>query len=208
MRKLTKREKTMLYILALIIILICGFYFFLIPEYNAYSQMKSQVEETKLTAYSIRQNIENSEAVREKADEMSSELSSESSVYYPPMAEWELDNLITGMLQKHNLKPQSLQVSLPTETAITNFGDKATATQTTNAASSGTSDEGKMIVSRIQADVQGTKSDFIALTDEINSNPSIHINGFYMDSSSSNNEAADMTIDMEVLMYDDLSSPQ
>ena len=201
MKKLTRREKWMLYILACVIIVACSLRFLILPALFSYSDLKSTVAETKASEAEMRQSIDDSETIQQRTDELNSKLSADSASFYAPMSDWELDNLITNMLTKHNLKPQSLHVTSPVKTEIKSFSESSSTTKANTASTTQASDTGELLASEIKADVLGTRSDFIALSDEISSNPSMRITGFYMTDNGQSGDSA-ITIDIEVLMYD------
>lgn len=201
MKKLTKRESTMLYILACVVIAVCGFRFLILPAMESYSDLQSQVADTRETEMEIHGSIEDIKTVQENADKLRRKLQEESASYLGKMADWELDNLITGMLQKHNLKPQSLHVSSPASSNIKSYSETKTTSAAGSSSTTQASNSGKILVSDIKTDVKGTISDFIALSDEISSTPSLRITKFYMADNNPSGEST-ITIDIEVLMYD------
>lgn len=201
MKKLTRREKWMLYILACVIVAAGGLRFLILPALTSYSNLKSEAGETKATEAEMRRSIDDSETVQQKTDELDSKLSADSASFYAPMSDWELDHLVTNMLTKHNLKPQSLHVTSPVKTEIKSFSENSSKAKANTSSTTQASDDGDMLVSEITADVLGTRSDFIALSDEIGSTPSLRITGFYMADNGQSGDSA-ITIDIEVLMYD------
>lgn len=109
--KLTKREKVMLYILA-VIALIAGMQLLIIqPAMNASDTLDETILEREQTEFAMQQMIATRDAEEKSLTESVEGVETEEKYFLPLMTNEELDRYITGNLQKCHLTAESLVIS-------------------------------------------------------------------------------------------------
>lgn len=109
---LTKREKVLLFIAAVLFIGILGFKFLLTPAYVAYDNAKTKHDNLANTKQIVEQKIENESNTRQSYTDALTNFEDVETLYPPIMTNEELDILITSMCLEHKLKPTMLGMSV------------------------------------------------------------------------------------------------
>ena len=196
MNKLSKREKILLYILAIVVLLAGGWYVFIFPVFTQYEDAQQKIAEEKLIEQQMRICIQNADVIGKKIDAVNSSIDSISSVYYAPMTDNELDALVTGLLLRHNLTPQSLSMNFSEQNDLAPVGGIDAKTE------SETRVQSEIVKSSIAVEVKGQWNDFVTLAEEIRVNPSILIADFQIDDGFESGTSGSIFIDLEVMMYE------
>ena len=153
MAKLTKREKTLLYLLAAVAI-VAGMLFFVIQP------LVLRADELDEAVFSAQQTIDRQElliaqtdALSDGIDEAESGIAAERERFLPAMTNDVLDAYITGTLQKHGLTAESLEISK--------------------------SEDGmplaSVVLMRVDVTARGSMTAFMALADAVKNTPGVRI---------------------------------
>ncbi|MDF2568081.1 MAG: hypothetical protein K0R90_1537 [Oscillospiraceae bacterium] len=191
MSKLTKREKVMLIGLVCFCLITAGVYFFILPALERYNGLEAKIAEEKIVRQQMQTGIGDKELLAQQTEKLNSEVESLSVQYYVRMTDSEIDQLVTGMLLKHKLKPQSMNIGSSELTALETYGNTSSEEKTMAT---------EMLMSNVSVKASGAKKDLISLIDEVSSKKSIRIKNFNF--SSEKKEGGNITINFEVLMYE------
>lgn len=184
MKNLSKREKVLLYVLALVMIFSFSLYYLIIPSIEKLDDVKIQLEETKLLKLEMSEKLQSIENKRNNITKTNQEINSISSEFLPLMENNEIESLITGILVNHNMAPEKLLISDSQE------------------AVSVSDEPGLSYVTKryISTKMNGTFADLKEVIGDIDERGSLRISAFTTDGNLEQN--IDISIDFEVFMYD------
>ncbi|WP_373485051.1 hypothetical protein [Acetobacterium malicum] len=111
MKKLTKREKLLIYILGCFLIGFFGIYFVILPSYNSFQVVNDQVAEAQFTQESMVMAIDAVPSTMKARDEATVSLASMKAVFPQKMANEGLDMLLTQLCLDYSLSPKALSVA-------------------------------------------------------------------------------------------------
>lgn len=112
MKKLTKREKVLIYILICFGLLMGGFYLVVFPSFEKYQALSSQLSEAQFQQTTMASAIENVPLVMQARDEGNVKLNGLKGTFSAHLPNQGLDTLITKLCMDYNLKPKVLTVSM------------------------------------------------------------------------------------------------
>ncbi|WKY47931.1 hypothetical protein Q5O24_00980 [Eubacteriaceae bacterium ES3] len=121
MKKLTKREKMLLYILSCFLIATAGIYLLLIPAYNRYSTIRDQYMEAESTQMSMEAAIGSIPDLETAIDSNRATILTLQAPYSEPLTNEALDQLITNLCMNYSLSPQVLSITANGEQTIPVF---------------------------------------------------------------------------------------
>lgn len=110
MKKLTKREKLLLYILGCFLIAVFGFYFVIMPSMASYQVVSDQVSEAQFTKDSMAMAIDSIPTTMQARDQANSNLAMLKASYSPCLTNEGLDVLLTQFCLDYGLSPEVLSV--------------------------------------------------------------------------------------------------
>ncbi len=125
MQKLSKREKLMLYVLALIAIITGGLYFLILPTIDNYIAYSDEVAEVETLVSEMELQITTIPTLEAEVARYQEEKAKQKGTLYAPMSLDQLDALITGMLQSAAFTISSLEMSEMTMESVAPFGANA-----------------------------------------------------------------------------------
>lgn len=111
MNSLSRREKMLLYIMALLIILVGGLYFLVLPAFEHYQSARATLAETELRKREADAAISSMEPVSARIDELRAQYAGLQQQLHPLLENEEFDKMITDMLLENGLLPVSLTVN-------------------------------------------------------------------------------------------------
>lgn len=111
MRQLSKREKALLYALAVIAIVAGMFMLVIVPARQRGDELDEEIFNAQTEADSMRLLIAQVEGMRRDIAGYQADIELEKTHFLPAMNSDDLDQYITGMLQEHGLIAQSLAIS-------------------------------------------------------------------------------------------------
>lgn len=207
MKKLTKREKMLLYILACFLIATAGIYLILLPAYDHYSVIHDQYLEAQSTQMSMEASIGSIPDLETGIDENRTTVLNLESSYSDPLTNEALDQLLTTLCLNYSLSPQVLSITSNGESTVSIFMSTAPETDgaddnsifdttestdvteediqaeaedvTTADSSTDTTDIGvTSLVGVVEMELLGAQTNFYRLLDAIASRPDIVVNEF------------------------------
>lgn len=121
MKKLTKREKVLIYILICFALLMGGFYLVVFPSYQTYQTLSNQWSEAEFQQAAMAAVIESVPSVMETRNEAEVKLSGLKAPYSAHLPNEGLDSLLTQLCLDYNLKPKVLAVETNAWQGVSTF---------------------------------------------------------------------------------------
>ena len=195
---------TLLKVLSCALIIFFLGYFIILPGIGKHQDLVADKENAEQTKQEMQDTIDNKPLYEKMVAKQKSELEEASKGYYRPMANREVDELVTGLVLQHSLFPVYLNISDPVSgvpaaylSASQTSADSSASTDSTESAedsgasdsedSSASTNNSELLyqhyVSTINVDVtlQGTEDNIRALLDDIANNyPGIQVRSFSM----------------------------
>ena len=111
MKKLTKREKLLIYLLACFLIGFFGIYFVVLPSVQGFQVVNDQAAEAQFTKESLEMAIEAIPTPMQEKAQAQANLTSSKAVYPQQLANEGLDMLLTQLCLDYSLAPKVLSVA-------------------------------------------------------------------------------------------------
>ncbi|MGV8906657.1 MAG: hypothetical protein ACOH15_08660 [Acetobacterium sp.] len=121
MKKLTKREKMLIYMLIIFGVLMAGFYLVVFPSYEKYQALGNELSEAQFQQTAMASAIENVPVVMTARDEGNVKLNGLKGPFSAHLPNQGLDSLITKLCMDYNLKPKVLTVSMNAWESVPTF---------------------------------------------------------------------------------------
>ena len=206
MNTLTKREKTMLYILLCFLIVVGGVFGLLLPAMNYSSDMQQKVDEAQMQQMLTSQTIMQAEQTQKAIVSAEAAWKAEKRYYKQPMQTEKVDSLVTALLLRHQLKIKSMTIN-PAEPAViqkydANASTVSGGTRTTSASSTASDEQkpaGQVTECRVNTIVVGAISDLNAMIDEINKTNGLRI--LSINSGTAGTESGNTTFTIQMVVY-------
>lgn len=194
---------TLLKVLSCVLIIFFLGYFIILPGIGKHQDLMADKENAEQTKQEMQDTIDNKPLYEKMVAKQKSELEEASKGYYRPMANREVDELVTGLVLEHSLFPVYLNITDPVSGVPAAYLS-ASQTSTDSSASDDSSESAEdalngddssadgtdyssliyqHYVSTINVDVtlQGTEDNIRALLDDIANNyPGIQVRSFSM----------------------------
>lgn len=200
MNSLSKREKTLIYILVCMIVFIGGIFLLVLPSFEQYSKAKSAYDEASDQLVITKASVPNYTTLDENVKKVKKELDEMRKNFYEEMDKEDLDQEITQLVVEHNLVPVNLSMSEIASEEVMNYEDYIKSKNSEN-----TKNENKVTISTTSAKVyavtmvvQGTVQDVQALVNDANKTYSMKIGSVQY--SEQQEESKQMTITFKVYM--------
>lgn len=110
MKKLTKREKLLIYVLACFLIGFFGIYFVILPSFSSYQVVSDQAAEAQFTKESMEMAIDSIPATMQAGDDATANLASLKGPFQPKLTNEGLDKLLTQLCLDYSLSPKVLAI--------------------------------------------------------------------------------------------------
>lgn len=111
MRKLTKREKLLIYLLACFLIGFFGIYFVILPSFSSYQMVNDQAAEAQFTKESMEMAIDNIPSTMQTRDDATTNLANLKMPFQPKLTNEGLDMLLTQLSLDYSLSPKVLAIA-------------------------------------------------------------------------------------------------
>lgn len=201
--ELTENDIILLKLAASILVAFLVIRFLLIPEIGRFQDNCMQRDELLETADEMQAAIDQIPALEEEIADRQKELEEVSAVYYEPMENHQVDELLTGLALKHGLFP----VSLAIEEAVPKIPEPylygVTADQTAAAS------DHYMQAAAGDMVLRGTEAQFFSFLDDVENNyPALFLGGLqmeeqtYFDADWNVIDQPDMSCVLEVYMHE------
>ncbi|MEG0328791.1 MAG: hypothetical protein RR624_00030 [Longicatena sp.] len=201
--KLTKREKTLLYILLCMVIFVGGAFLLVMPALEKNNTLKAEYEMQKIELQSTKASVVDYKDLDKSIKETSAKLVEVEGKFYKIMKNEDVDNLITSLTIAHGLTPASLQISEVVEEEVMSYKDylKTLEKKDEKAQSEPAKKDNKenmMKVYNVSLNVTGTIGNLQKMVDAANQSKTMKISAV----SYSNQSEADkaMTITFKIFM--------
>lgn len=207
MKKLTVREKLLIYILGCFMIGFFGIYFVILPSYSSFQVVNDQAAEAQFTQESMVMAIDAIPSTMEAKDEATATLASMKAVFPQKLPNEGLDKLLTQLCLDYSLSPRVLSIQsngmagVRTFTAYTSDGQSSapdsTTTDTTTTTEETTSTEttettdttastdttettgsAETLIGVVNMEITGTQTNFYRLLDAVAARPDMVITAF------------------------------
>jgi hypothetical protein len=203
MKKLTKREKLLIYILGCALIGFFGLYFVLLPSFRSYQVVNDQAAEAQFTQESMTMAIDSIPSTMQARDEATANLASLKTPFPQKLTNEGLDKLLTQLSLDYSLSPKVLSIqnngmagvetftpytsdeqpSAPDSTTTdTTTTEETTSTETTDTTASTemteTTGSAETWTGVVNMELTGTQPNFYRLLDAVAARPDMIISSF------------------------------
>jgi hypothetical protein len=203
MKKLTKREKLLIYILGCALIGFFGLYFVLLPSFRSYQVVNDQAAEAQFTEESMTMAIDAIPSMMQDRDEATANLASLKTPFPQKLTNEGLDKLLTQLSLDYSLSPKVLSIqnngmagvetftpytsdeqpSAPDSTTTdTTTTEETTSTETTDTTASTemteTTGSAETWTGVVNMELTGTQPNFYRLLDAVAARPDMIISSF------------------------------
>lgn len=119
--KLSKREKTLMYILLLLVIVLSGWFLMVEPSLSEYNQKQTILSEKQMQLSTLKATYADYVDAPAKAVDESAKYLTNKENFYQSMTNEDIDKLMTRMALLHSLKPLSLSIGQSEAANITSY---------------------------------------------------------------------------------------
>lgn len=206
-KKLSSREKTLIYILVILLIVCFGWLILLQPQLTSHTSLKSSKDslELQLTELKVTSSSSSTEDIKTQIMNVNQEIKALNDQFYNLMSKEDIDQLITNLTIEHKISPTNLTMS---EITQTNLSDKSSNTSSDNSSDSTSDSKSTDDTKDNQASVYtcvvtqtctGTKANLLNLIEDVKNMSGLHINSVAYENSTGN---LDLTITYTVYMVE------
>ena len=199
LNKLSSREKVLIYILVILLILCFGWLILLQPQLNNNSTLQSEKEAYELQLNELQSNsLTTNETVDiVKLNQQVKELSDQ---LYNKMTKEDIDKLVTELATTHRIVPKTLSMSEITQTDLSSSDSSSESTSTSDDSSSDKkstdSSSASVYVCTVQQTCTGTQAQLEKLFDDVKA-----MNGIYITSVSYQNGTGNLDLSITYTIY-------
>lgn len=203
MNSLSKREKTLIYILVCMIVFIGGIFLLVLPSFEQYSKAKSAYDEASDQLVITKASVPDYTTLDANVKKVKKELEEIRKSFYEEMNKEDLDQEITQLVVEHNLVPVNLSMSEIASEEVMNYEaylKSQTKEQSTSATKNKTETTKKTTakVYNVTMVVQGTVQNVQSLVNDANKTYSMKIGSVQY--SEQQEDTKQMTITFKVYM--------
>lgn len=199
-KKLSSREKVLIYILVILLILCFGWLILLQPQLTQNENLKADNDAYELQLSELQANSGTSETVDiVKLNQQVKELSDQ---LYNKMTKEDIDKLVTELATDHHIVPKTLSMSEITQTDLSssNSSSDTSSSDTSSDSSSDTksndSSSASVYVCTVQQTCTGTQAQLEKLFDDVKA-----MNGIYITSVSYENGTGNLDLSITYTIY-------
>lgn len=199
LNKLSSREKVLIYILVILLILCFGWLILLQPQLNNNSTLQSEKEAYELQLNELQSNsLTTNETVDiVKLNQQVKELSDQ---LYNKMTKEDIDKLVTELATTHRIVPKTLSMSEITQTDLSSSDSSSESTSTSDDSSSNKkstdSSSASVYTCTVQQTCTGTQAQLEKLFDDVKA-----MNGIYITSVSYQNGTGNLDLSITYTIY-------
>lgn len=201
LNKLTSREKVLIYILIILLILCFGWLILLQPQLNNNSSLKSENDAYELQLSELQAN---SGTTTETVDivKLNQQVKELSDQLYNKMTKEDIDKLVTELATNHRIVPKTLSMSEITQTDLSSSTSDSTSESTDTTSNDSSKDTKKEATSAnvytcvVQQTCTGTQAQLEKLLDDVKA-----MNGIYVTSVSYENGTGNLDLSITYTIY-------
>lgn len=199
-KKLSSREKVLIYILVILLILCFGWLIVLQPQLTKNSTLKSEKD-----AYELQlSELQNTGTTQETVDivKLNQQVKELSDLLYNKMTKEDIDKLVTELATNHRIVPKTLSMSEITQTDLASSTSDSTSESTDTASNDSSKDTKKETTSAnvytctVQQTCTGTQAQLEKLLDDVKA-----MNGIYVTSVSYENGTGNLDLSITYTIY-------
>ncbi|MBS6798193.1 MAG: type II secretion system protein M [Coprobacillus sp.] len=206
-KKLSSREKTLIYILVILLIVCFGWLILLQPQLTSHTSLKSSKDslELQLTELKVTSSSSSTEDIKTQIMNVNQEIKALNDQFYNLMSKEDIDQLITNLTIEHKISPTNLTMS---EITQTNLSDKSSNTSSDNSSDSTSDskstddtkdDQASVYTCVVTQTCTGTKANLLNLIEDVKNMSGLHINSVAYENSTGN---LNLTITYTVYMVE------
>lgn len=201
LNKLTSREKVLIYILIILLIICFGWLILLQPQLNNNSSLKSENDAYELQLSELQSNSGTNTEISDivKLNQQVKELSD---LLYNKMTKEDIDKLVTELATNHRIVPKTLSMSEITQTDLSSSASDSTSESTDTTSNDSSKDTNKEATSAnvytctVQQTCTGTQAQLETLLDDVKA-----MNGIYVTSVSYENGTGNLDLSITYTIY-------
>lgn len=115
MNKLSKREKSMLFVLGIVLMAAIAFMFVIQPIMTAAAENKSVINDLEMQLADARMAVAQESAINKRLDEAIGYANDEGRTFYRPMTTWDAERHVTKILHENKVMYDSVSIQNPVE---------------------------------------------------------------------------------------------
>lgn len=174
---LTKREKMLLYILLCLVIVVAGWFFLVEPALSNNTKSKGQLLKVQTDLQSVKAKYQEYSDAPLNADREIKDYQSKTEGLYANMSNEDIDKLLTGIVLRNGLIPQSFVIEKASNEKIAEYNPDAKEEEEKQDTESGTGDS-VITSTKVSVGVKGSIENIKNLVDEIKGNISLSLQDF------------------------------
>jgi hypothetical protein len=125
---LTKRERILIIVGVTVLVLFGSFNYLIVPAYNSYVDKLERVDDLRILEMETQMKLAQRSGLEGIRDRIREEFNTLAATFQPKMSNYEFDNLVTGIIVRHDLFPMFLSMEIPeSEGAVSTASAKMTA---------------------------------------------------------------------------------
>ena len=203
-KKLSSREKTLIYILVILLIVCFGWLILLQPQLTSHTSLKSSKDslELQLTELKATSSSSSTEDIKTQIMNVNQEIKALNDQFYNLMSKEDIDQLITNLTIEHKISPTNLTMSEITQTHLEdkNKKDSSSDSSDTDESSESKKDDSSYVYTCVVTQTcKGTKANLLNLIEDVKNMSGLHINSVAYENSTGN---LDLTITYTVYMVE------
>ena len=203
-KKLSSREKTLIYILVILLIVCFGWLILLQPQLTSHTSLKSSKDslELQLTELKVTSSSSSTEDIKTQIMNVNQEIKALNDQFYNLMSKEDIDQLITNLTIEHKISPTNLTMSEITQTHLEdkNKKDSSSDSSDTDESSESKKDDSSYVYTCVVTQTcKGTKANLVNLMEDVKNMSGLHINSVAYENSTGN---LDLTITYTVYMVE------
>ena len=189
-KKLSSREKTLIYILVILLIVCFGWLILLQPQLTSHTSLKSSKDSLESSTEDIKTQIMN----------VNQEIKALNDQFYNLMSKEDIDQLITNLTIEHKISPTNLTMSEITQTDLSSKKSDDNSSDNANDNTDESKSSNALVYSCVVTQTcKGTKANLLNLIEDVKNMSGLHINSVAYENSTGN---LDLTITYTVYMVE------
>lgn len=190
-KKLSSREKTLIYILVILLIVCFGWLILLQPQLTSHTSLKSSKDslELQLTELKATSSSSSTEDIKTQIMNVNQEIKALNDQFYNLMSKEDIDQLITNLTIEHKISPTNLTMSEITQTHLEdkNKKDSSSDSSDTDESSDSKKDDSSYVYTCVVTQTcKGTKANLVNLMEDVKNMSGLHINSVAYENSTGN----------------------
>ena len=196
-KKLSSREKTLIYILVILLIICFGWLILLQPQLTSHTSLKSSKDslELQLTELKGTSSSSSTEDIKTQIMNVNQEIKALNDQFYNLMSK-----LITNLTIEHKISPTNLTMSEITQTDLSSKKSDDNSSDNANDNTDESKSSNALVYSCVVTQTcKGTKANLLNLIEDVKNMSGLHINSVAYENSTGN---LDLTITYTVYMVE------